>query len=155
MTYSCVCACVCGHMCSLTSDCDALDCNPPGGSLHRIFLDNPEYWSRLPFPPLGDLPDPGIEPLSCVSSIGKQILYHCTTWGAYSLSVRLSVCPIFPITFGVSRKCKICPLMWWNTGKSFFFFFLMKTWSLFTLFWVNGFLELDQVNNIGHNAFLV
>ena len=23
-----------------------------------------EYWSRLPFPPPGDLPDPGIEPAS-------------------------------------------------------------------------------------------
>ena len=23
-----------------------------------------EYWSGLPFPPLGDLPDPGIEPAS-------------------------------------------------------------------------------------------
>ena len=23
-----------------------------------------EYWSELPFPPPGDLPDPGIEPLS-------------------------------------------------------------------------------------------
>ena len=23
-----------------------------------------EYWSRLPFPPPGDLPDPGIEPTS-------------------------------------------------------------------------------------------
>ena len=23
-----------------------------------------EYWSRLPFPPPGDLPDPGIEPMS-------------------------------------------------------------------------------------------
>ena len=23
-----------------------------------------EYWSGLPFPPLGDLPDPGIEPVS-------------------------------------------------------------------------------------------
>ena len=23
-----------------------------------------EYWSALPFPPLGDHPDPGIEPLS-------------------------------------------------------------------------------------------
>ena len=23
-----------------------------------------EYWSGLPFPPLGDLPDPGIEPRS-------------------------------------------------------------------------------------------
>ena len=24
----------------------------------------PEYWSELPFPPPGDLPDPGIEPRS-------------------------------------------------------------------------------------------
>ena len=24
----------------------------------------PEYWSGLPFPSLGDLPDPGIEPMS-------------------------------------------------------------------------------------------
>ena len=26
-----------------------------------------EYWGWLPFPPLGDLPDPGIEPTSLVS----------------------------------------------------------------------------------------
>ena len=26
-----------------------------------------EYWSGLPFPPPGDLPDPGIEPMSLVS----------------------------------------------------------------------------------------
>ena len=34
-----------------------------------------EYWSGLPFPPLGDLPDPGIEP---VSPACKQILYFTT-----------------------------------------------------------------------------
>jgi len=32
-----------------------------------------EYWSRLPFPSPGELPDPGIEPASC---IGRQILDH-------------------------------------------------------------------------------
>ena len=26
-----------------------------------------EYWSALPFPPPGDLPDPGIKPASCVA----------------------------------------------------------------------------------------
>ena len=26
-----------------------------------------EYWSGLPFPPPGDLPDPGIEPMSPMS----------------------------------------------------------------------------------------
>ena len=33
------------------------------------------YWSRLLFPPPGNLPDPGIEPTSPVSDIGRQILH--------------------------------------------------------------------------------
>ena len=41
-----------------------------------------EYWSGLPFPSPRDLPDPGIEPASCVSCTGRQILYHCATWEA-------------------------------------------------------------------------
>ena len=44
-----------------------------------------EYWSWLPFPPPGDLPNPGIEiasPVSCVSCNARQILYQCTTWEA-------------------------------------------------------------------------
>ena len=28
-----------------------------------------EYWSGLPFPPAGDLPDPGIEPVSLMSPL--------------------------------------------------------------------------------------
>ena len=35
-----------------------------------------EHWSGLPFPPLRDLPDPGIEPISHVSCIGRKVLYH-------------------------------------------------------------------------------
>ena len=27
-----------------------------------------EYWSGFPFPPIGDLPDPGIRPVSLMSS---------------------------------------------------------------------------------------
>ena len=42
--------------------CDFMDCNPPGSSVHGIFRQ--EYWSGLPFPSPGDLPDPGIEPRS-------------------------------------------------------------------------------------------
>ena len=40
-----------------------------------------EYWSKLPFPSPGDLPDPGVEPGSPTSLLCcRQILYHCTTW---------------------------------------------------------------------------
>ena len=36
-----------------------------------------EYWSGLSCPPPGDLPDPGMEPMSlCVSCIGRWVLYH-------------------------------------------------------------------------------
>ena len=37
-----------------------------------------EYWSGLPFPSPGDLPNPGIEPpsLACISCIGRWVLYH-------------------------------------------------------------------------------
>ena len=35
-----------------------------------------EYWSGLPFPPPGDLSDPGFKLVSLVSCTGKQVLYH-------------------------------------------------------------------------------
>ena len=41
--------------------CNLTDCSPPGSSAHGI------YWSGLPFPTPGDLPDPGIEPLALAS----------------------------------------------------------------------------------------
>ena len=44
---------------------DPTDCSLPGSSLHGISQE--EYWSGLPFPPPGDLPDPGIEPTSLTS----------------------------------------------------------------------------------------
>ena len=42
--------------------CDPVDCSPPGFSVHGF--PSHEYWSGLPFPPPGDLPDPGIKPRS-------------------------------------------------------------------------------------------
>ena len=40
--------------------CTPLDCKLPGYSVHGII--QVEYWSGLPFPPPGDLPNSGIEP---------------------------------------------------------------------------------------------
>ena len=39
-----------------------MDCSPPGSSVHGIL--QTEYWSGLPFPTPGDLPDSGIKPTS-------------------------------------------------------------------------------------------
>ena len=38
---------------------DPMNRSPPDSSVHGIFRQ--EYWSALPFPPPGDLPDPGFE----------------------------------------------------------------------------------------------
>ena len=44
-----------------------------------------EYWSGLPWPPPGDLPDPGIEPLSLMSpALEGKFLTTSTTWEAQS-----------------------------------------------------------------------
>ena len=40
-----------------------------------------EFWSRLPFPSPGDLPDPGIERASLTSpALGGRFFISCTTW---------------------------------------------------------------------------
>ena len=43
-----------------------MDCSQPGSSVREIFQAR-KFPSRLPFPPSGNLPDPGIEPTSLVS----------------------------------------------------------------------------------------
>ena len=37
-----------------------------------------EYWGGLPFPPSGDLSDPGLNSVSWISCISRSILHHCT-----------------------------------------------------------------------------
>ena len=49
----------------ISNSLQPLDCSPPGSSVHGT--SQVEYWNGLPFPPPGDLPNPGIEPGSPVS----------------------------------------------------------------------------------------
>ena len=42
--------------------CDPMDCSRQAPLSMGFFRQ--EYWSGLPFPPPGDLPDPGIQPVS-------------------------------------------------------------------------------------------
>ena len=59
----CVCVCVCVHalMLSVAQSClttgNPMDCSPLS-----VEFSSQEYWSGLPFPTAGDIPDPGIEP---------------------------------------------------------------------------------------------
>ena len=56
-----------------------------------------EYWSGLPFPPLGDLPDPGIELASSVSlALASGFFTTSATWEAPNLhnqaQIEVQVC---------------------------------------------------------------
>ena len=46
--------------------CNPLDCSSPGSSVHEILQARILEYSCLPCPPPGDLPDPGIKPVSSV-----------------------------------------------------------------------------------------
>ena len=45
-----------------------------------------EYWSGLPYPPPGDLPEPGIKPASFMSpALAGGFFTTCVTWDAHLL----------------------------------------------------------------------
>ena len=45
-----------------------------------------EFWSELPFPSPGGLPDPGIEPISLMSpALADEFFTPSTTWEARTL----------------------------------------------------------------------
>ena len=60
-------------------------------------LSKQEYWSGLPWPPPGDLPDPGIEPTSLMSpALAGRFFTTSATWEAHQRAPQiLSSIPFF------------------------------------------------------------
>ena len=58
-----------------------MDCSPPGSSVDRILQARVLEWVVLFLSP-GDLPDPGMEPVSYVSCIGRQAFFFFLTTSA-------------------------------------------------------------------------
>ena len=50
---------------SILKEINNVNCHLPGSSIHGYLRQ--EYWSGLPFPSLGHLPDPGIKPVPSMS----------------------------------------------------------------------------------------
>ena len=64
--------------------CNPMDCSLPGSSVHETL--QAKYWSGLPCPPPGDLPDPGIEPTSLKSlALAGGFFTTKATWEAHSV----------------------------------------------------------------------
>ena len=58
--HSPLCVCLFAQSCLIL--CDPMDCSPPGYSVCGILQARILEWVAMPFP--GDLPNPGIEPVS-------------------------------------------------------------------------------------------
>ena len=69
--------CTCGYL--VTQLCPTLcHCSPPGSSVQGISRE--AYWSGLPFPPPGDLPDPGDQNLGLLYwQVDSLALHHWET----------------------------------------------------------------------------
>ena len=75
-----LCAQLCARLLSpVKTLCDPVDSSPPGFSVHGI--SEARILESLPFPPPGDLPDPGIEPACLVSpALLGGFFATSTTW---------------------------------------------------------------------------
>ena len=59
--------------------CDSMHCSPPGSSVHGIF----QAKILEPFPPPGDLPNPGVEPGSLASpALAEAFFTASAAWEA-------------------------------------------------------------------------
>ena len=65
-----------------------------------------DYWSGFPFPPPGDPPRPGIEPMS--PALAKQVLYHSATWEALVNPYALSLFTVRLFQTYFSNAVKFC-----------------------------------------------
>ena len=70
--------------------CGPMDCSPLGSSLSMGFS-RQEYRSGFPFPTPGDLPDPGIKPLSLASpALAGSFFTTSATWEAFVFEIQKS-----------------------------------------------------------------
>ena len=98
---ACVCVCVC-EVGSVISDSSTLWTITHQAPLSMQFF-RQEYWSGLPCPPPGDLPDPGIKPASLMSpALAGRFFTIRATWEApisYQLVLNNSVLNFVKLIF--------------------------------------------------------
>ncbi|CAI9167020.1 unnamed protein product [Rangifer tarandus platyrhynchus] len=84
------------HAQSCPTLCDPMDCSPPGPSVRAIFQTRILEPVALPFSRGSSRPRDQTH-VSCITCIGRWILYHYATWEALESAYRL---PNFPFHFG-------------------------------------------------------
>ena len=77
-----VCVCVYVHAQLCLTLCDLMDCSLPSSSIHGIFQARILEWVVISYCKGYSWP----RDQTCVSCIGRQILYHCATWEVFICS---------------------------------------------------------------------
>ena len=67
--------------CSCPTLCDSMNCSLPGSSVHGILQARTLEWVAISYSRGSSQPMDQTH-VSCISCIGRQILYHCATWEA-------------------------------------------------------------------------
>ena len=89
---------------SCLTHCDPMDCSPPGFTVYGILQARILEWVATPSP--GDLPDPGIEPVSLTSPVlAGGFCITTATWKAHLLYTRHYIwCLIIKYLHNISQK---------------------------------------------------
>ena len=85
----CTALCVCLVTQSCPTLCDPSDRSPPGSSTHGIFQEKMLEWVAISFS-RGSSQPRDLTLIFCISCIGRWILYHCTTWEAPTLLIKIN-----------------------------------------------------------------
>ena len=73
---------VCSVAQSCVKLCHPIDCSLPGSSVHGIFQVRILEWVAISLSSRSSWPR-GWTHVSCISCIGRGLLYHCVTWQAH------------------------------------------------------------------------
>ena len=107
-TYRCVCVCARAHVHAHTRAqscptlCNPVDCSPPGSSVHGISQARILEWTAISSSRRNSWP----KDRTCVSCIGRQILYHSATWETHI--------DIIPTIIIAQRKQVTEVQVWWK-----------------------------------------
>ena len=125
--YVCMCVCALSHFSRVWffATLWTVACQAP----LSMWFSRQEYWSGLPCPPPGDLPDPGIEPASLMSPVlaGKFFttsatlsLWNCLVFILLLFAAPFEIVLILLCTLNVAHKVKVKALMCVHTQSLHF-----------------------------------
>ena len=91
-------------------------CSPSGSSVHEIFQARILQWVAISYSRGSSEPRDRTQ-ISCVSCIGRQILYHCTTWEAVNSVQAFSHVQLFATPWTVARQASMSITNSWSLLK--------------------------------------